>query len=314
MAKLRKLLLWLGIMVAVLAVAFTAWSAHFAWQLTNATHRPVGPMPKDFPFPMEAVRFPAQDGVPIAGWFVPCPEATRVAVLLHGGRRNRLETVARARLLREHGYAVLLYDARGCGESGGTMLSFGFHEAKDLLGALDYLRGRGFHQFGLLGFSQGGVTIANAADRLRDLCWVVLECTPSDLRLTFDHDMHNAYGVPGWLVGALVIPLVEWRLDVSIKDYTPPRDNVANLHCPLLVIAGGADVRVLPGEARELFDHANKPKWFWLIPGAPHTNYYPAAGKAGGKVYEKALFQFIDFAVKQPRAEGRAADPDPPGN
>ena len=35
---------------------------------------------------------------------------------------------------------------------------------------------RSFNQFGLLGFSQGSVTTANAAGRLRDLCSVVLEC------------------------------------------------------------------------------------------------------------------------------------------
>ena len=298
MVKFRRILLWLALVIAVPAIAFTGWSAYFAWELTRATHRPVGPVPADFPFPMEAVRFPAQDGLSIAGWFVPCPGATRVAVLLHGAKRNRLELVPRARLLREHGYAVLLYDARGCGESDGTMLAYGFQETNDLLGALDFLRGRGFHQFGVLGFSQGGITIANAAGRLRDLCWAVLECTPSDLRLTFDHDMRNAYGVPAWLVGALVMRIVGWRLGVSINDYTPPRDNVANLHCPLLVVAGGADVRVLPSEARDLFDHANKPKWWWLIPGAPHTNFYPRVANSYRATYEKALLQFLDFAVK----------------
>src|SRR5258708_4984987 len=118
MTGFRKRLLQAGAVFAGLVLVFALWSGYFVWQLTRATHRPVGPIPKDFPFPMEAVRFPAaDDGLTIAGWFVPCPDAKRVAVLLHGAKRNRLELVARARILRAHGYAVLLYDARGCGES-----------------------------------------------------------------------------------------------------------------------------------------------------------------------------------------------------
>jgi uncharacterized protein len=298
MTRFRKSLRWLALAVIVLGVAIAGWSVHFASDFTRATHRPVGAVPKNFPFPVEAVRFAAEDGISIAGWFVPCPGATRAAVLLHGARRNRLENVARARLLREHGYAVLLYDARSCGESGGDMPTFGFLEPKDLLGALDYLRGRGFHQFGLIGFSQGGVTILNAAGSLRELCWVVLECTPSDLRLTFEHDMRNAYGALGGLCSSLVEPLLEWRLGVSRKDYTPPVDNVAKLHCPLYVIAGGADVRSLPNEVRSISDRANEPKWFWLIPGAPHANYYPMFGA----IYEAHVLHFLKLAEREAAA------------
>ena len=34
--------------------------------------------------------FPAQDDVTLAGWYLPCPGATRAVVLLHDSRRNRL--------------------------------------------------------------------------------------------------------------------------------------------------------------------------------------------------------------------------------
>lgn len=276
----------------VLGLAVAGWAFHFALEFTKATHRPVGAVPKDFPFAVEAVRFPAEDGLLIAGWFVPCPGATRAVVLLHGAKRNRLENVARARLMREQGYSVLLYDARGCGESEGDKLTFGFQETRDLLGALDYLRGRGFHSFGLVGFSQGGVTILNAAGSLRELCWVVLECTPSDLRLTFEHDMRNAYGTLAGFCTSLVQPLILRQLGVSAKDYTPPMEHVAKLHCPLYVIAGGADVRSTPDEVRSIFDRANEPKWFWQIPGAPHANYYPQYGA----VYEAHVLFFLKLA------------------
>lgn len=80
----------------------------FSWQVAKATHLPVGPVPADFPFAVEAVTFPAADGLTVAGWFVPCPGATRTVVLLHGAKRNRLENVARARLMRKQTAATCL--------------------------------------------------------------------------------------------------------------------------------------------------------------------------------------------------------------
>lgn len=293
MTKLRKLLRRLAVVIAIPAVVFAAVSTYYVWHQAYPPRRAVGPVPQDFPFAVEEIRFKAEDGLPLAGWFLPCPGATRAVVLLHGARRNRLAMVPHARLLREHGYAVLLYDARGHGESGDAPDSFGGNETRDLLGAMDYLRGRGFHEFGLLGLSQGGITIALAADRLRDLRWVVLECTPADVHDIFDHDSRSAVGLPGWLAGALVIPMLEWRLGVNFKNYVP-RDTVAKFHCPIFIIAGGADVRVLPMEAHKVFDHANQPKYFWLIPGVGHTNFYATIGKA----YEGPLLRFIDLATK----------------
>lgn len=286
----RLLRPWLIAAVA-LVVAFTGWSAYYAYELTTPPHRPVGPVPPDFPPTTEAVRFQSQDGVSLAGWYLPRPGATRAVVLLHGNRRNRLAMVPHARLLHAHGYAVLLYDARGHGESADAVCSFGWHETKDLLGAMDYLRGRGIREFGVLGLSQGGITLALAADRLRDLAWVVIECTPADARDIFEHDARRRFGAPGWLAFGLVRPFIEWRAGVRFRDYLPHR-TVANFRCPVFIIAGGADERVFPGEARQVFENANAPKSWWLIPGAPHTNFYLYLRHARGE-YERRLLGFI---------------------
>lgn len=274
------------------AVLFIAGSAWMAWRLTSPPVRPVGPPPADLPAPVEAVLFPAQDDLSLAGWFLPCPGAARAAVLLHGSGRNRLSVLVHARLLHDRGYAVLLYDARGHGESAPAPCSFGWNETQDLLGALDYLRGRGFHSFGLLGMSQGGITIALAADRLRDLGWVVLECTPANAMAVFEHDARRNTGMPGWLAFAGVLQAMEWRLGVNFRAYRPV-DTVAQFHCPVFIIAGERDDRVWPVDARAVFEHAHEPKSWWLIPGAPHTNFalFPTHGE-----YERRLRAFLASA------------------
>jgi len=145
--------------VAALVLGDIAISFFAAWQLTGPVRKPVGEVPPQLPAATETVSFPARDGLKLSGWFLSDDKATTAAVLLHGHGSTRRQMIARARLLQEAGYAVLLYDARGQGLSEGDAVSAGWYETADLLGALDFLRARGFQHFGCLGASQGGATI-----------------------------------------------------------------------------------------------------------------------------------------------------------
>jgi pimeloyl-ACP methyl ester carboxylesterase len=175
--KLKPKLRRRGLLALVVAVlAFTGVSAVAAWWLTAPVRHTIGAVPADFGWPVEPIHFPArEDEVSLAGWFVPCPGAKQAVVLLHGYQADRRKMLTRAAWLRGQGYAVLLYDARACGESGGDKISAGWFETHDLLGALDFLRGRGFSEFGCIGISQGGATIALAAARLAGVRWAVLD-------------------------------------------------------------------------------------------------------------------------------------------
>src|SRR5262245_51860259 len=95
-------------------IFFVGASWFFAYDLTRARHRAVGPPPVDFPFPTTDVSWTTSDGETIHGWFMPAPETDAAVVLLHGYRGDRRSMLPRARLLREAGFAVLAYDARAC--------------------------------------------------------------------------------------------------------------------------------------------------------------------------------------------------------
>jgi hypothetical protein len=62
------------------------------------------------------VTFRSTDGLRLAGWYRPSRNGAAV-VVVHGGGSDRKGSVAHARMLARHGYGVLLYDARGRGES-----------------------------------------------------------------------------------------------------------------------------------------------------------------------------------------------------
>ena len=80
----------------------------------------------------------------------------------------------RAAFLVHGGYDVLTPDLRCHGESGGTIASPGLLEARDILGAIRYIRSRGNREpIAVLGLSYGAVASLIAAAESPDIAAVV---------------------------------------------------------------------------------------------------------------------------------------------
>src|SRR6266853_4973873 len=87
----------------------------------------------DFHTELQDVAITAADGAALKGWYVhPRIYNGNAVVLLHGITDNREGVAGYGRLLLEHGYAVLLPDARRHGESGGELATYGVKEADDI--------------------------------------------------------------------------------------------------------------------------------------------------------------------------------------
>ena len=111
--------------------------------------------------PYEAVAFHARDGLRLDGWFV--PSRNGATVIVYPGKKG---TQNHARMLVRHGYGVLVFDRRGEGTSEGDPNALGWGFDQDLLGAVDYLRGRGDvdpRRIGGLGLSVGGEAFLQTA-------------------------------------------------------------------------------------------------------------------------------------------------------
>lgn len=133
----------------------------------------------------ETVRFEAADSLTLVGTLAsPARSARGAIVLLHGsepGRRdNPYFAYLRQRLVAK-GWAVLSYDRRGVGESGGQ-----YSETPDLAvpaadaaAAARFLAARGFARVGLLGISQGGWVAPLAATREPRVAFVIAISEPA---------------------------------------------------------------------------------------------------------------------------------------
>lgn len=88
-----------------------------------------------------------------------------------------------AYVFANHGIAVLSYDKRGNGKSGGDWLEAGFEDlAADALAGIAYLKSRkeiAPARIGLLGISQGGWIVPLAASKSTDVAFAVLISAPA---------------------------------------------------------------------------------------------------------------------------------------
>ena len=214
--------------------------------------------------PHERVAFPATDGVRLAGWYVPSHNGAAVA-LVHGGGGDRQGTILHAQMLASAGYGVLLYDARGRGESAGHENAAGWQWDRDVRGAVSFLTRRGIDHVGVLGLSTGAEAVVTEAASDGRVEAVVADGLQA--RTAADAS-HASFGdrisfEPGFAVAGLEIRLA--------RNESQPRPLIDVVHSvartrPLLLIATIAFERKID----RVYTRGTKAQ-LWELPASAHT-------------------------------------------
>ncbi len=223
----------------------------------------------------EEVTFTAVDGVRLAGSYVPAEGARATVVLVHGFKNSRADMLEHALFLHGAGFAVLLYDSRGCGASGGTF-GAGATEDRDVRGAVSYLKrttGSSAIHVAVLGVSLGAGAALLAAARDTRIDAVIADSSWADERVQLDRmGAITAASVALPLLPyepALVDALVGGRLEDA-----RPSDEIARIAPrPVFLIHSADDQNAttpLAG-ARRLFSAAGDPKEIWIAPSGGHA-------------------------------------------
>jgi alpha-beta hydrolase superfamily lysophospholipase len=131
-------------------------------------------------------RLLTSDGVELAtrAW-APDGEALAAVVLVHGlsSTKDHPHVVALAERIRDRGFEVISYDARGHGESEG-LSTLGDLERHDVASAVSLARSR-HPRVALIGASMGAIAALAYAGTDADLAGVVVVSSPADWRIPF---------------------------------------------------------------------------------------------------------------------------------
>jgi uncharacterized protein len=186
------------------------------------------------------------DGVALAATLLPRNRRS-LLIIGHGissSRRARAIVWLAERLAEDHD--VLTFDWRGHGASSGEA-TLGTNEHLDLIAVLHYARELGYHHVGLVGESMGGLISLATLGGLAPLDFprparIATLAAPIDYALTVGWRPYAVERVAPLAWARPVSPLLGFRLGSVAPPR--PRDILANIHEPLLVIHGDRDTTV----------------------------------------------------------------------
>lgn len=229
----------------------------------------------------------AADGVTLRGWFVRPKESNGNAViLLHGITDNREGMAGYAELFLDHGYAVLLPDARRHGESGGDLATYGLKESEDIHRWVSWLEAKNFSASSCIygfGESYGAALMLQSLAVEQRYCAVAVESSFSTAReMSFERVSGPLHLAPwfGRTVGRSVIAaaVVYARMRYGLDLLEPsPLAAVEHSAVPVLLIHGARDRNISPRHATILANAAPDHVQLWLVPNAGHTMAWSAA-------------------------------------
>ena len=268
--------------------------------------------PADFGLRSETVSFDSTDGIPLKAWWLPASGTPRGAVIIaHGIDHTRQVMLPRAAFLVQAGYDVLTPDLRCHGESGGTIASPGLLEARDILGALRYIRSRGDAEpVALLGVSYGAVASLIAAAESPEIVAVISDgAFPTGKGLSEDISRHYVRDpktnflvrvpfllatVPGAARATELVYYFRSGIDLG-PELLSVIPSASRIRVPVLLISGEKDWIVPTDRAREILSVIpNDRKNLLVIPNALHDTTYSTAPE----LYSSAVLGFLKQSIQ----------------
>jgi fermentation-respiration switch protein FrsA (DUF1100 family) len=220
----------------------------------------------------QILKLPSGNGITIAALYLPNPAARYTILYSHGNGEDLGQLRSMLTKVKEMGFAVLAYDYRGYGTSGGTPSETNAYEDEEA--AYHYLvndRHIPAHHIIALGHSLGGAMAVDLASR-RSLGGLIMESAFVSADRIVTH-------IP-------ILPFDKFQNVAKIRQ----------VRCPVLILHGKQDTTLPLWHGETLFAAANAPKRAVWIEGAGHNDIFETAGPR----YAQTLHDFVALIEQQP--------------
>lgn len=222
-------------------------------------------IPSDLGLKYWEVSFKSKDEIELNGWFIPNNKSKSAIIVMHGYPADKANLLGTAEFLAKD-FNVFLFDFRSFGKSQGKYTSVGYHEEKDLMGAIDFLeKEKNITKVGLYGFSLGGAVALMAEHK--NVKVIVSDSSYARLRHMVNQ-MYGPFSVLRYPLAYLtrVHGIVFLQIDINKVN---PIESIKDKNIPILLIHGEEDSQIPVSEAH-LLHGANKGTELWTVKGADH--------------------------------------------
>ncbi len=269
--------------IVMFVVAFSVMALSLCYgQAEGLVHPPTGipTLPSDIRSAnWRDVNFMAEDGINLAGWlFLPETMPVNGTILyVHGHGGNRLQAIEKMPFLLDAGYAVLMFDLRNHGSSGGDMTTMGLREVLDVKAAYAFLLtlpDLAQTPIVLYGLSMGGATSIMATVELPEVKALIVETAYTSLLDVTNDAVRIRAGLPSFPFANIIIEFTN-RITGENLYQVRPIDVVGQIAPrPILFMHGTEDVIIPFQHIEALYEQAGEPKMLYRIPGGQHGNLF----------------------------------------
>jgi pimeloyl-ACP methyl ester carboxylesterase len=223
------------------------------------------------------------DGERLHSWFFPNEESEYVVVLSHGNAGNISNRIDIGKFLQETGFAVLIYDYRGYGQSSGKPSEEGLYN--DIEAVVNYLKTEKEYSEQLMimyGRSMGGAVASYSAAKF-NAGGLVLDSAFKNLRAMVS-DLYPF--VPAFLAS----------YEFPTEQYIQHLSGI-----PVMIMHSPNDSIVDFSHGEFLFEIAKEPKTFVKLRGGHNDNFH-----ASVDIHSKHWQEFLQMVDEQrkPKVQG----------
>ncbi len=226
--------------------------------------------PAEIGLAYEDVQLLTSDGLCLAAWYVPFPDAQKTVLICHGNGGNIGDRLPVINLFHEMRLNVLIFDYRGYGGSAGRPSETGTY--RDAMAAWQYLelkRGIAPGNIVVFGRSLGGAVAAQLAQQKAPGALI--------LEATFTSIPELADRFYPWLP-------IRWLCRFSYNTL----ERMPKINCPVMIAHSRDDEMISFEHGLRIFEAARHPKTFFELTGS-HNDGEAFFSKAYGRKLKEFL-------------------------
>lgn len=311
--RIRNLLICIGIGLVILIFLVPPIIVYYGTQyhvdyLGSSEEHPLQAIYQSQDFGLEAkeMKLTTEDGLKVWTSEVFIDEPKAVVIYLSGIRQPSVTYFyGHSKWMKDNGYATILLEVRGHGNSEGNSICLGYDEVADVKAVVDYIKGqRKYDSVPIIlhGVSMGGSVAINSFGCIEEIDGLIAMSAYSSFEDVVCDQLNGNYKIPQFIckVEKLIVRAsLQFLFGDKVNEITPIKQIENAGSRPVLLIASSGDTEVPPINTKRILAQAPENCESWLRNSSEHFIIHESdfVNMEEDKEYCDRILTFIETKV-----------------